>query len=76
MNTARKGSKTTFKIRTAKLLASLNYHLNEPYVKRGEVGKSTRTRVLLITELCVCVCACVRARPTYIKFNTLTYCPI
>jgi len=33
INTAKKGSKTAFKIRTAKLLASLNYHLNEPYVK-------------------------------------------
>ena len=64
VNTAKNGSKTAFKIRPTKLLASLNYHLNEAYVKRGEVGKNTRTRVLLITELCVCVHVCVRAQHT------------
>jgi hypothetical protein len=45
----------TVELGTVKLLALLNYHLNELYVKRGEVGKNTSTRVLIITEV-VSVC--------------------
>lgn len=46
------------KLGTVKLLALLNYHSNELYVKRREVGKDTSTRVLIITEVVrACVCA-------------------
>jgi hypothetical protein len=61
----------TVKLGTVKLLALLNYHSNELYVKRGEVGKNTSTRVLIIIEVVrVCVCS------TYIKCihsHTLPY---